>query len=353
MRSTLDAFLGEIQELKTFVESIDKVNKMLARNKDHAIRACRAIRRRLDYTSFIISLYTALEKFVEDITWSHTELESSRNEYSDLCKKLRLKHLKQSGELISRRRLGEGRYTGVNEVDIVSNLHKCLSGKRPYRLNRHAVIHHDQNLKSDVLTEVFARLGIENVNDAVCRIERMNDWYRNSKGVHPFPENSTLKRVVEIKLADLVERRNQVSHAGRDLDEYLDPHEMKERVLFIEAYVCSLFDILTRVYIDRYYIKSGDAITLGRPMEGPFKGRYVAVFRPPHCRIFKGQQIVGVQNNQVDRYGYIEEMQVNDSAVDFINTDSIVSGVGLRTDFKLTRNVELYVLQQKDDSVWS
>lgn len=353
MRSTLVAFLGEICELTTFVDSIEKVNKSLAGHKDAAIRACLKIRRRLDYSAFIIALYTAFEKFVEDMVWSHTELESSRNKYSDLCEKLRLKHLIQSGELISRKQLGKGRYTNVTEMDIIGNLYKCLSGETPYRLNRHAVAHHDQNLRSDVLTEIFGRIGIENINNTVCRIERMKEWYCNAKDTGLSPEESVPTTIVEMKLRDLVELRNQVSHAGRELLNYLDAKEMKERLLFFEAYACSLFDVLAHVYIDRYYIKSGEATKLGSPIEGPYKKKSVAVVSTPPCRIFRGQPIVGVHKNQVDRYGYIKEIRVNDLKVPDIDRDSIDSGVGLRIDFKLTKKLELYVLKEKDDAVWS
>jgi len=355
MRSTLDAFLAEIYDLTIFVDSIKSVNKTLAGHKDAAIRECLNIRRRLDYSAFIISLYTALERFVEDIVWSHAELESSKNKYSDLCEELCKKNLIQSGKLIIRRQLGKERYAGVTERNIIENLHKCLSDETPYRLNRHAVTHHDQNLKSNVLAEMFGCIGVKNINDAVCRIEKMKDWYRVEKNPDSSPNELTLKTIVEMKLKDLVDRRNQVSHAGRELNEYFDDSEMKELLLFFKAYVCALFDVLAHFYIDRYWIKSGKAIGLNSPIRNIYKEKeeLVAVIGPPSCKIFQGQPIVGVNKKQADRYGYIKEIQVNDSKVPSIDPGSIYSDIGLRTDFKFTHRIELYVLQKKDDAVWS
>ena len=353
MRSTLDAFLNEIGELEIFAKSMDEVDKKIADHEDESIRACRNIRRRLDYAAFIISSYAALERFVEDIVWSHTQLESSKNKYSELCEKLRSKHLRQSGELIRKSRLGEGRYTGVSEVEIVRNLHECLADHENYRLNKHAVVHHDRNLRSDVLTELFSRLGIENFMDALCGIQAMREWCRVSKGTDRYPENRVLKEIIKLKLDELVERRNQVSHAGRDLDEYLDADEMIDRLEFLMACGHSMFDILARAYIDRYYIQSGRAASIGRPIEGPYKENMVAVVAKPPCKIFKGQPIIGVVDTQVNRYGYIEEVQVNDSAVDSIDPGSDFSDLGLKTDFKMTKRIELWVLPEIDHAVWS
>ena len=353
MRSTLDAFLSEIGELKIFVKSIGEVDKKLADHKDPSIRACRNIRRRLDYAAFIISSYTALERFVEDIVWSHTELEASRNKYSDLCEKLRTKHFRQSGELICKSRLGEGRYRGVTEPEIVRNLYKCLADHENYKLNRHAVVHHDRNLRSDVLAELFGRLGIENFMDAVCGIQGMKKWYGIDQGTDRCPENSVLKRIIDLKLGDHVERRNQVSHAGRDLDQYLDADEMMDRLKFLEAFGRSMFDILAHMYIDRYYIKSGEAVSIGRPIEGPFKEKKVAVVAKPPCKIFKGQPIIGVLDKQVNRYGYIEEVRVNDSTVDSIDPGSGFPDANLKTDFKMTRRIEMWVLPEIDHAIWS
>ncbi len=353
MRSTLDAFLNEIGELKIFVESMDEIDKKLSAHKTPYFGACRNIRRRLDYAAFIVASYTALERFVEEIVWSHTELESSQNKYSDLCEKLRSKHLRQSGELICKGRLGEGRYTGVTEAEIVRNLHQCLSDHENYKLNRHAVVHHDRNLRSDVLAEVFGRLGIENFMDAVCGIQGMKEWYTIDQRDDRYPEHSVLKRIVEFKLGDLVERRNQVSHAGRDLDEYLDSEEMMDRLRFLEACGRSMFDILAPAYIDRYYVQSGKAVSIGRPIEGPFKEKKVVVVAKPPCKIFKGQPIVGVLDKQVNRYGYIEEVRANDSAVDSIDPESGFSDAGLKTDFNMSGRIELFVLPEIDHAVWS
>ncbi|AFM25366.1 MAE_28990/MAE_18760 family HEPN-like nuclease [Desulfomonile tiedjei] len=354
MRSTLDAFWADIKELQLFVRSISGVYRTLAQHEDAMIRACLNIRRRLDYTAFIIALYTALEKFVDDLAWSYTELESSRNQYSDLCDKLRLKHLQQSAALLRRRRLGEGRYTGLSATDVVENLHACLSGKNPYKLNRHAVVHHDYNLRSQVVQDVFGSLGIENINKLASGVKTMIDWFCTSEGIESSSIQPISPKVVDLRLNDLVDRRNQIAHAGagRDLSESLDTNEMQVRLDFLEAYARSLFDVIISAYLDRYYIRSGLAISIGHPLEGPFKGGSVVVVRKPPCRIFRGQPIIKVSGGRVDSWGQILEIQVSDVGVDSIEPDSDVTDAGLRADLKFTKGNELFVLENKDVIIW-
>lgn len=352
MRSTLDAFLVDISELKAFVESIELVYKILAQHRDSTLRACLNIRRRLDYTAFTIALYAALEKFVEDIAWMYTDLESSRNEYPGLSDKLRSKHMRQSADLLFRGRLGEGRYSGITELDVVENLHACLSGKNPYKLNRHAIVHHDQNLRSNEVQTVFAALGIDNMNDQACCTEPMIAWYCKENDTDINSIHKVQPAIVDLRLKDLVERRNQVAHAGSDMNESIDSDEMRSKLDFLRAYSSSLFSVIAATYLDRYYIKSGRATSLGYPVEGPFKKGAVVVVRKPACTLYRGQPIVGVHEKRVDRWGEILELEVDDVAVQSIEPDSVSADVGLCADFKFTKGIELYALAEKDEIIW-
>lgn len=205
-----------------------------------------------------------------------------------------------------------------------------------------------------MVQEVFGSLGIKNINGLACRIETMIDWFYNIEGNEPSSRKKIPETVIDLRLNDLVDRRNQVAHAGRDQSELLGTDEMQERLNFLKAYACSLFNVLANIYLDCYYIKSGVGISLGKPIEGPFKKKegLVVVVRKPPCRIFRGQPIIGVRKKHVDRWGEILEIQVNDFAEESIETDSTTTIAGLRTNFKLTKGVELYALEKKDEVVW-
>jgi hypothetical protein len=158
--------------------------------------------------------------------------------------------------------------------------------------------------------------------------------------------------IIELRLEDLVDRRNQVAHGGSDMNESIDSSEMQSRLDFLQAYAWSLFSVLAATYLDRYYIKSGVATSLGCPIEGPFKKRAVVVVRRPACKLYRGQPIVGVCQNRVDRWGELLEIRVEDVAVDSIDPDSISTDVGLCADFKFTKGIEIYALAEKDDVIW-
>ena len=117
----------------------------------------------------MVGVYAAFEKFVEDLVWSLADLSTSSAGYTDLPEALRSKHLRASAELLARGRLGEGRYAGLADGDVVSNLHSCLSGTTPYRLNRPAIIQHETNLRAPTVLDVFAAVGVDSVHEAPAR----------------------------------------------------------------------------------------------------------------------------------------------------------------------------------------
>jgi hypothetical protein len=348
MRSTLEALLVAVSELRTFVESIGPVYALLDKHDNPTIRGNLSRRRNLDYTAFVITLYAAFEKFVEDLAWSRTELDTTRIKYSELSGKLRQKHLRDSAELLTRSRLGEGRYTGVGELDVVANLHSCLSDGKMYKLNRHAVVHHDMNLREDVVQRFFASLGVENVNMLARRATPMLKWFNEEvEGiVDKIPET-----VISYRLNDLVDRRNQVAHSGADVGESLAPSAMKEKLAFVEAYARSLFEIIAGSYLHRHYVEYG----IGKRLEKPkrlLKDGFVAIVPAPTCRLWVGQPILGERQGQVDRWGEVMSLQVDGNSVDSVEDNSPTAEVGLRVSFQITQGTSLYVLERKDEAVW-
>jgi hypothetical protein len=349
MRSTLEALLVAVSELRTFVDSIGSVYSLLAKHDDPSIRANLSMRRRLDYAAFVITLYAAFEKFVEDLAWSRTELDTTRNKYSELSKAMRHKHLRASAELLMRSRLGEGRYAGVGELDVVANLHTCLADGQAYKLNRHAIVHHDSNLREDVVQGFLSLLGVEKVNKLARHATPMKQWFKEEVagggGVDEIPDS-----VISLRLNDLVDRRNQIAHNGADIGESLDPGEMGQRLAFVEAYASSLFEIVAGDYLQRYYVDTGVCMELGRPKER-YKDGFVAVVAMPACRLWVGQPILGERQGKVDRWGEVTSLQVDDNSVESVEGGS-PTAVGLGVSFQITQGISLYVLERKDEAVW-
>ena len=81
MRSMLDEFTKELDDLAALLESIKPVNDALATHPDQLVRRYVLVRRQFDYAAFAVALYASFEKFVEDLIAAYAQLESRRLHY--------------------------------------------------------------------------------------------------------------------------------------------------------------------------------------------------------------------------------------------------------------------------------
>lgn len=352
MRATFDELFSELRILDIFVESINPVNKLLEPQADSVIRQYLTGRRRLDYVAFIVSLYAAFESFIENLVWAYTKLESSRVEYSALPEKLQKKHLKQSAELLMRARLGEGRYSDVTEKKVVENLYACLSGRECYTLNRSAVVHHDLNLRAETIQEIFARIGFDKINHSARKSEALIQWHTAVRGIDGFPQEIP-ENIIALRIDDFVERRNQISHGSANLADYWGSMDMHELLDFVEAYSEALYSILVGDIIKKRYVlnsKDSEQLTLDEN-DGPYRNGHVVIVNKPSIAVFKGQQIIGSQNDDAIRWGRIMSIQINGEDIEEVKADAHAEKLGVYIGFKVTKGMQLFLLQKEEDFV--
>ena len=96
--------------------------------------------------------------------------------------------------MLSRGRIGEGRYVGMTELEVVKNLFECLNGVKPYTLNKAAVIAHDVNLRVDEIDRLFAAVGIEDVCDRVRRADALWIGTARRRNWTIAPQEACLRR---------------------------------------------------------------------------------------------------------------------------------------------------------------
>jgi hypothetical protein len=357
MRSTLDELITELAELKTLVESIDPVNVALGGHKDTVVQRYITIRKRFDYAAFAVALYASFEKFVENIITEYVQLEARRVDYATLPQKLTDKHLAESAELLCRRRLGEGRYIGMSELDVIKNLFDCLSGTRPYTLNAAAVIAHDVNLRASEVDTVFGVVGIDKICDRVCRADAMITWYCAVQGLETPPQDGVKRTVIEERLKDIVERRNQVAHHGSNPIDLLGGAAMSDAVTFIESLATSIFGLVAGRYLQAHHAASMSHIELTlRAGDGPYKNQTIVVVDKPAHKLFVGQPVFVIVESTGARWGRIQSLRVDDADIQEMEANaSAPNGVGIGLDFKYPNgtSVKLIALQTDDDMVWS
>lgn len=352
MRSTFDELAKELAELRALVTSITPVNSALAGHHDSLVRQYLTIRRRFDYAAFVVALYASFEKFAENVVAAYARLVALRSQYAALPTGLTGKHMAKSAEILLRGRLGEGRYVGVREIDVVKNLFACLSGANPYALNDVAIMAHDLNLRYDELGKLFAAVGIDQVCARARRADAMVTWFCASNGLAQPPQDGVPAATVQQRLDDLVERRNQVTHRGGSPVELLGTTEMTDLVDFVEALASSIFTLTVARYLRARHVDSGGAAQL-QLREGPYKNGTVVVVERPEQRLYVGQPVFAFVESAGARWGRILEIQLDDVSTAAVDKAAIAAEVGLSVSFKCPKGVDLFALDADDDVVWS
>ena len=350
MRSNIQEIDRELAEIRALIESISPVNAALQGSGDMKVQSFLSVRRRFDYSAFVVALYASYEKFTEDLVASFARVTAARRKYSSLPKKLLEKHSRKSAEIIARGRLGEGRYLGISEFSLVDNLRQCLADVTPYQLNEVAIIAHDQNLRYHEALSLVRQLGIKDLCNRLRKADALTGWFAKlsgeEKGVEVVPLATVLAR-----LDDLVERRNQIAHRGGSPDNLLGTPEMEDMVNFVQAVCHGVFAILARDYLDDNYVKTGNCIPILQ-VEGPYRKGTVVVIANPKVRVFLGQAVFAITGKTRVAWGRIKQIKVNDVDVPEVLNDS-ESSIGLQLDFQVARNADTYLLNDADELIWA
>lgn len=354
MRSTFDELEKELNELRALVASIVPVNSVLAGHQDSLVQQYVTIRRRFDYAAFVVALYASFEKFIENLVAAHARLEARRVQYADLPLKLLKKHLSRTAEILSRGRIGEGRYADLRELDVVKNLFECLNGVTPYTLNEAAITAHDLNLRSSEIDTLFAAVGIEQVCDRARRADALLEWYCTANQLAAAPQDGVPMATVEERLKDIVERRNQVAHRGGNPVDLLGVDAMNDALRFIAAFSKSIFSLAVARYLEKNHATSGESIQLQqRRDDGPYMGGIVVVVETPEQRLFIGQPVFVLVDTTGARWGRIQNLQIDGVAVHAVDPGTVAAnGVGIALDFRCPRGTKLVALAADDDVVW-
>lgn len=289
MYSILEQLRTELAELKSFVLSITPVNNALSKHPDASVRQYLTLRRQYDYAAFVVALYASFERYTEALVAEYVRLISSFTSYKDLPSSLVKKHLVQSAEMLSRKRLGEGRYSNVSPVNVAESLFKCLSGSESYSLTSEAVVAHETNLRIADVNKLLGEVGVSDFLNRLPGIELIWQWFTKEDLVgvegaeaskRTAETDSTIRTIFETRLNDLVERRNEVAHRGGSADELMGQAEMLSRIDFMLALSEAMFHLSSAEYL-KLRTKDTTYASQVEIVEGPYKLDRVIVITPP------------------------------------------------------------------------
>ncbi|MNZ39380.1 hypothetical protein D3C78_568730 [compost metagenome] len=360
MYSILEQLRTEISSLESFVSSISPVNDALSTHPDASVRQYLTLRRQYDYAAFVVALYASFERFTETLVAEYARQISSFTQYKDLPEALTKKHLAQSADMLSRKRLGEGRYANLSPVSVAESLFNCLSGAQSYSLTSEAVIAHDTNLRFADVGKLLGDVGISDFCQNLPAVESIWEWFvrvelerEDAETVDRTPEmDGAIKTIFETRLNDLVERRNEVAHRGGNADELLGQAEMLSRIDTIRTLAEAMFEISSSYYL-RLRTKDKNYSSRVEIVEGPYKSGSVIIINPPSVPLFRGQPSFVLYANGRVRWGTVLGLMVNDQPTEAINPGEINGSVGVELDIRCNKNSEVWISNAPDLTVWA
>jgi hypothetical protein len=348
MRSSVDALERDIAEMQAMASAIKPANDLLATSTDPDVKVYLSVRRRFDYSALIVALYASFERFVEDILTSYVQTVANQSSYGSLPARFTSKHLQKTAELLAKGGIDQMRYPGVTPLQLIENLFDCLSGNSPYDLNHIAVAAHDKNIRYD---ELGALLGLVEVShDSVRCADPLIDWYYDYQKMTGAPPASVPVTVIQQRLDDLVERRNDVAHRGGNPSDRLGVEEMRGLVDFVLALARSVFTLFVSHYLRKRHVGVDGCAPL-RLVEGPYKNQHIWVVERPLRRLHVSQPAFVLSSSFLARWGRVQNLQI-----DGVDHTSVEPGgaepVGVLLNFSAPRNTQVYVLSGEDEVIW-
>ena len=160
--------------------------------------------------------------------------------------------------------------------------------------------------------------------------------------------------LIEERIKDLVERRNQIAHGGGNPTDLPGLEEMRDAVGFIRAFAQSIFAMAVGSYLKAHHL----AVSPGRvelvQRRDPFENGTVVVVEKPAQPLFVAQPVFVSVDSTGARWGRIQSLQINGLAVQVVLPEADApEGIGVGLDFKCPRGATLVALEADDDVVWS
>jgi hypothetical protein len=250
--------------------------------------------------------------------------------------------------MLARGEIDQIRYPGVTPLQLVENLFQCLSGNSPYDLNHIAVAAHDRNIRYE---ELGSLLGLVDVShDAVRHAKPLIDWYFDDQKMTGLPPTSMPATVIQQRLDNLVERRNDVAHRGGNPLDRLGVEEMRGLVDFVLALARSIFVLFVSHYLRKRHVGVAGCArqTL---VEGPYKKQYIWVVEQPLCRLHVSEPVFALSSTFLARWGRVQNLQIGGVEHTSVEPGG-VEPVGVLLDFPAPKNAEVYVLGGEDELIW-
>ncbi|WP_210513499.1 MAE_28990/MAE_18760 family HEPN-like nuclease [Pantoea ananatis] len=158
--------------------------------------------RQYAYATAVTRLYAIFEHFIEKTLSSYLDYLSENKTYADLSPGLKKEYRIGFSHVLSR--IDQPRFSALNHEDLIEKYHRAINERvSDYQFIAEALIRHDNNLRPNVIFELFNRLGLTD-------LERWLVKSATEYGLYDSEER--VKEQFESELNNLIEVRNDSSH---------------------------------------------------------------------------------------------------------------------------------------------
>ena len=260
-----------------------------------------------DHCASITRLYSIYEGFVDGLltNWL-TLIPDLFQDYAQLDNSIKKRHLQGVGQLLQD--LDQRRYVHIQPQEILQGLYYGVSGQRPYELFPKAFLKRSQNLRKEILEDMFSRSGIPNCWHWVETYQSIRDFITFVHG------NSN---TAEAELQELLDYRNEASH-NYLITSVLNTKAILEKADFLEAVCLALAELVTSRILEQQ-VQLAQASQVGTITE-VFKRSGAVVARMNNVKLFVGQKLY-ISSPTTCHAVLVESIQINDVSVDNVAID--------------------------------
>jgi hypothetical protein len=236
-------FLAELNTVENKISSIKKILQFrsaimsfLPKEKEWESRKVADLKQSLpdpqewkiyDHSACFNSLYSLYETFIHKLIASVLIDYQSHTPYNALPVILRERHSVGLGEILQK--LSQNKYNHIQKTDLHRELYLCSLEENRYRITPETIYAHDNNIRTDVLSELFNRVGYPRI---INHLESCN----KIKAVVDQSEHASCQKL----LKDFVDRRNDSSHG--EVDEILSTNQLLLFCDFVSTLCFSIGD---------------------------------------------------------------------------------------------------------------
>ena len=355
MEANLLTFIEQLVDLKHYIHGIELEKQLLsskANNNKSLLKfqahfaGFAAQKRRFDYNSIIVSFYGFFEQFIESMIRDYVKtLNTLIPKYKKLPPAIDKNHIDLSFKLIAlvKSRRGISPQDKSSQIlKIISNLNSCLNESNHYQINAESFVYHTANFRAGVITESFARLGIDNISSSILNSTTLITYLQTE-----YPDLDLAITQQEEKafyyLNDLTERRNEVAHGTLPDAGIPSNNIFLEYIEFFEVYSQALHEILQNEVL--HYNVKYHGIELGKPKKVWLEGKVICISLK-EMTLKVGDLLIAkpVKSSLPYRAGEIKEIQVNRKNYDEWLASSEEEIICMQVDYKAKDNQTFFLI---------